>query len=222
MTKRVDSDALGPMLKSFGLAGQGAEETILQDGVLDQVIDVAPIVRRGRTLASSGGIFRGLLRNIHPSTGTINSGISPYNATVAHVVAPYPGKIPDQFDVWLLGASMIRFSGSGDLTQAMLGLDNIAQGFGRDDSNNPILGINEVLPLANWDGLKTATTTYGVEQAREPWKPLKVRIPRLGAIPSAPVNIVFRTVTPSAGGATFDAVILMGVFPVSLGQDGVV
>lgn len=218
MTKRVDSDALGPLLKSFGLAGTGAEETILQDAVLDQVIDVAPIVRRGRTLASSGGIFRCILRNNHTGAEQQTSAISPYNVGPTFVMPPYPSPMPEQFDVWLLGATMQRFSGSGSLN-AELGINNIAQGWGVDDLGAPLLNINAVMAVAFWNTLISTTNTFGTTQTREPWKDLRIRLPRLGVFPSSPVELVWRT--SSTADSVYDCLVLLGVFPIALGQDGV-
>lgn len=218
MAQKVKSDALSVVQRALGLTGTPASgDTEFLEGTLDQVIDVGPLVRRGRTLAGTGGIFRGILRNVHPGADSKSSGIAPYAALEANVVAPFPAVVPPEFDVWLLTAGVRRFTGSGALSRCFLVMTNVLQGFGINDSGAPVVGVNEIIPLAYWDDLQVSTDTIGVTTSMGPLRKLGIRIPRIGVLPAAPVGLSFRST--SAGAATFDCLLLMGLFPVGLGQD---
>ena len=73
--KRIDSDALGILTKALGLTGAGSQLTELADGVVDQALDVVPIVRRGRVIGASEGLFTAIMRNVHTDAETLTTGI---------------------------------------------------------------------------------------------------------------------------------------------------
>ena len=219
MAKVIDSQALEPVNKALGLAGSGDSQTELTDGIVDQVLDVRSIVRRGRTVAGTEGVFRCVLQTTHAGSDQQAIGLNPYNpnATSAPnvVVAPYPDPVPDSFEIWLLGASVVRLSGGGTLT-AGLRLNNIQQGWGIDELGDAVVSSENVI-VAFWNAIQATTTqTFATTQVREPWKRLAMRIPRHGATPSGPLINFFSFVTAAA---VIQCVMLIGVFPVALGQD---
>lgn len=214
--KKVDSDALGLVWRALGLTGEGATVTEIPDGILDQVIDVGPIIRRGRTQASTTGLYTPVLRNIHGAADTQASSETPYLVDVADRIEPYPTPMPAQFDVWLLGASVHRLSGTGTLS-AMLTVnwDSAHQGWGVDESGNAIVA-NVEKAIAIWDALFTVTVGVGVlNGSNGPWAKIGMRIPR-----SPTSTLIFRTTSSAV--ATYDCQLMLGVFPVGLGQDGLV
>jgi len=210
--RRVNSDALGTVWKALGLTGQGAELTEMPDGILDQVVDVGPMIRRGRTQATTEGIYTPVLRNIHTDAESLSSSVTPYD--VPGAIAPYPSPMPQQFDVWLLGASVHLLSGAGTLS-AFLTVNWVAanQGWGIDDSAAPIGAVNIEKAVARWDAIATVTVGVGLQPDGNPWARLGVRLPRAAA-----TSIIFRS--KSSVTATFDCQLMIGVFPVGMGQDG--
>ncbi len=219
MSKVIDSQALSVLQKALGLTGVGAQLTELMDSTVEQVLDITPVVRRGRTLAASQGIFRGVLRLTHTDAEDQQATWTPYTEVATNVVAPYITPVPEQFDIWLLSASLRRNSGTGTIS-AGLELTNTRQGFGIDDGG-AFFANNSTMPLAYWDTLVvTATQTFGVTggaEHREPWKKIMLRIPREAN--AAGQNVGIRFGNTSSATSVYHCVILFGIFPVSLGQD---
>ena len=215
MTKKIDSQALGALNKALGIAGAGAGETELLDGVVDQVLDVSTIIRRGRTLAGTEGIFRVVLRNQHLDIQTLATSWQPYESATIGLVAPFPSPMPAGLDVWLLGATIARAAGAGDLDDCNLALTNVQLGFAQNDLGAAITPTT-VYTLAFWNSLNTTGgTPFALTQTRLPYKTLNIRIPRKGAIASP--FLVFESTSLST--IHVDCILLIGVFPSGLGQD---
>ena len=216
--KRIDSDALGVLNKALGLSGRGSPVTELTDGIVDQALDVAPIVRRGRTLAGNQGIFTAVLRNIHTGATTVSNSIDPYKVPSTGLIAPYPSPMPDLFDVWLLQAAMRRESGSGSINGLLQYQYSAAnQGWGVDNTGAAVVGSDPVA-LAHWDAVATVgTNIFGVLTSAD--QPLSAARPfRLPRGVDGP--LIFTTASSAI--STYDCQLTLGVFPVSLGQDGIV
>ena len=215
--KKIDSDALNVLTKALGLTGRGAPVTELTDGLVEQTLDVVPVIRRGRTLAGSQGIFTAVFNNEHTDAETIANSIDPYKVPAAVAIAPYPAPaMPQQFDVWLLAAHMIRVSGSSTI-RAMLQYQYppTAQGWGVTDSGVAVVA-NPPVTLAYWDSAITiGTTTFGAlalaEQALAQIHP--IRLPRAVDGP-----IIFTSVSTLT--TVMQCQVVLGVFPIALGQDG--
>lgn len=217
MSKVITSVALEPLNKALGLAGAGDSQTELMDGTVDQVIDVGQISRRGGTLAGTGGVFRCVLRNIHTTSETVSSSWQPYLPAAAGVNAPYPSPVSDNFDVYLIGASLQRSSGAASMSVGALSLTNVLQGFGIDSAGAGIVSTS-VFTIATWDDIITAMSpNFARTVKRLPYKTIGLRIPRKGAIASPFLS--FTTVSGGATAGEFDCIMLMGIFPVALGQD---
>jgi len=208
----IDSDALGLINKSLGVTGRGAPVTELLDGEVNQTLDIAPIVRRSRTQAATDGLYRCVLRNVHGAANTITSSETPYNIAVGRI-APYPNPMPPQFDIWLLWASLLQVSGSGTLS-AVLSLAVPTQGWGIDDSGVAVVSAL-TQTIAAWDALFAVTVTIGLQQGNGPLAKIGLRLPR-----DLATNLLFRSTSSAV--ATFECQFLLGVFPVGLGQDGVI
>lgn len=216
MAKVINSAALEPANKALGIAGSGDSATELLDASIDQTLDVGQIARRGLTLAGTDGVFRVILRTIHAGAGDIFVAFQPYNAGLTDgTIPPYPLVMPDKFDVWLIGASVQIVSGAGLLEAAALRLTNIQQGFGADSAGAAVVSTS-VLTVAFWNiGVGSLAPAFGVTQTRLPYKTINMRIPRKADVATPALSFG----TQSSGVNVFDCVIILGVFPVALGQD---
>jgi len=217
--KKVDSQALGTVQKALGLTGSGAPSTEFLDGTVDQVLDVASMVRRGRTLSPSAGIFLATLQNVHGAAETLFSQWEPYQGGTG-TRAPFPDPVPDTFDIWLLAAAVRQESGTGTFT-GILTIDYplAALGFGVDDSGAAIAATN-AMGLVFWDSVVAQGPTVGLKEDGQPWTRIGMRIPRYVFPATAnQVSLVFNSTSSAI--ATFRCQLLMGLFPVGLGQDAI-
>jgi len=216
MARQITSESLEPLNKALGLGAGGSQSTELQDGIVDQVLEVGPIARRGRTIAGTTGVFRVVLRNEHVGAGILSTSFQPYQPLTAGVFAPYPDPVPDTFDFYILGASVERVSGVGTLDEAAIRITNIVQGFGLDNSAAAVTSVS-IFTIASWNSLNTSAIVppYGLTELREPYKTINLRIPRKGAVASP----FLRFDTRAQAAALFDCVMMCALFPVALGQD---
>lgn len=212
--KRIDSQALEPVNVALGLTGAGAAETELLDGSVDQVLEVGQIARRGRTPGDTSGLFYAVQRNNHAvGAGLLQTIVNPYTVGPAGPGA-YPGPIPRGLEIWLTGASATRNSGASeaDATLAMR-LPSPSQAWGVDNAGGAHLVVIDHF-LAFWNGLETTSHDFFVNSLTEKcWMPLGLRVPR-GAL------LIWST--ESTGIAVYDLQLLLGLFPVALGQDAAV
>jgi len=213
MVKKVDSDALGILTKALGLTGAGSPITELADGVVDQVLSVNEIARRSRTQADLGGIYTGILENNHLIADTVTTSININRMAADLAIPPFPDPMPPQFDVWLLGATLIQLSGSGTLQGAlMIRFANSQQGFGVNQAGAAVVDQENVV-VASWDIVSTILTTFGLQGGvRTPFARIGMRLPR-----HVDTRLQFTTISSAA--VVFSCQLLMGVFPVALGQD---
>ena len=216
MSQQIKGDALSAVASSLGLTGPGEQVTEFQDGILDQHIDVAPLIRRGRTQAATDGLYIGVMENVHGAADSQVSVIAPYLVPVG-AIGPYPAIMPESFDVWILGASTQRTTGSGTMTASLaMRFGAPKMGFGIDEAGLSVAPVNVQIILAFWDALITENTTFGLlNGARGPYKKIGIRMPR-----DAASDLVFRTTSSAI--ATFHLNLVLGVFPVGLGQDAIV
>jgi len=156
VTVFIDSDALDNFSRILGIGGGGGK-TLLDNGNLSQVVDLAPVIRRSRTLGPSTGWLFALMLNEHAGAGELTSSANPFAAGDL-AAAPYPTAIRQEWDFWLMQATVRRTAGTGTLDGAVLSIvPNIAQGgFGVDDNDNPTL-IAHGMPVARWTGFDTGT-----------------------------------------------------------------
>jgi len=214
MGRKVTSDALGIVSKTLGLSGAGSAGTEMLDGFLDQTLDVGPMVRRGRTQAATRGIYFARLRNVHTDAESLVSAAIPYAVAVG-ANAPYPAPMPDLFDVWLIGASVSRASGGGTFNGALSTTwPAIHQGFGVDDGASALAAAASAIALLTWDAVFTeGTLVTGVEAGTGlgGFRPIGIRL-LIGA-----TTLVFRSTSSPA--STYDGQLVLGVFPIGLGQD---
>lgn len=210
--KKIDSQALDILKQAFGLSGATSPVTELTDGVVDQVIDVRPIVRRSRTQAQTEGLYTGVLRNVHPGADSRTATLNPYNAG-ATANPPYPAPMPRGFDIWLLSAFLTQLSGSGTLSAALRVIVPATK-MGLDTLGAPVAAT---MNTALWDSIVAeGVATVGVKSGQtETMQKIGIRLPR-----SPDTQLSFGSTSGAA--ATFDCFVILGVFPVGLGQDAIV
>ncbi len=213
--KFLTSDALTEVDRALGLSGPGTPQPTFADGELVQTLDVSALVRRGRTLAGTTGLFHCGMRNIHAAADSQSSTIDVYNTGVGINVDPYPNPVPHEFDVWLIGCGLRRISGTGTVTAS----------FGFDWASGLGFAINQAgafftpsgnIPLVFWDTVVTAINVIGQSDDGTVFRPLGIRVPRtMGGA----TELIF--ISTASAIATYDCNIIVGLFPVGLGQDGV-
>jgi len=208
--KHVDSDALSQVNKALGLMGADpSSETVFNDKTLVQSFDTVASARRGRTFAQSTGIFTGALRTVHAGAGTLQCTTNPFDVAVGALGA-YPVPIPMGFDVWLIAAFANQISGTGTFTGALrIRPAAASQGFGVDDSAVAVVSQGRYV-VAFWDTIVDQTNEFGQKEDGNPMQKIGLRLPR---------GTVLRFSSTASALATFECNVIVGVFPVGLGQD---
>jgi len=216
MVKRIDSDALHIVNRSLGMTGAGSPVTELADGVVDQVLEVGQVARRGRALGPGGGLFYPTIRNEHTDAESIRTNVDPYNVGTTGLVAPYPNPVPPQFDIYLIGASIRSAAGTASgMTLSTLSIEvpTPAEGWGLTDSGVAVL-VAEPIRLVMWNAMTTDGTSFGIRAVnRGPHERSGLRLPRVPGMFLSFASV--STVTVS-----IDCQMILGLFPVALGQDG--
>jgi len=217
MVKRIDSDALRIVNRSLGLTGAGSQLTELADGVVDQMLEVGQIARRGRALGVGGGLFFPTLRNEHTDAESIANTVDPYNVGTTGLVPPYPNPVPQQFDLYLIGASVRHAAGTASgMSAATLSIEvpTPAQGFGLTDAGVALL-VAEPIRLVQWNAMTTDGTSYAIKAVnRGPHGRIGLRLPRV-------TGMLLRFASVSTVTVSVDCQMILGLFPVALGQDAV-
>ncbi len=215
--RRVNSEALVLVQRALGISGVSIGETEFMDDQLDQTVDVSRLIRRGRTQAGTGGLYYGLLENVHTDAETVESIIAPY-LTPTGSNPPYPSPMLSSFDIWVLGAHVSRVSGTGTLSAALFIIPtSTVQGWGIDDGGTAVGAAVPSTPLALWDAVQTNTRTYGIKEDGQPFQRIGLRLIR-----GARNATQLRFSSTSSLTSTYRCHILLGVFPIGLEQDGIV
>lgn len=218
----IDSDALRLVAQALGVGNPvtAVQQVQFDDGVLQQVLDVAALVRRAGTIAPSAGLWTVNIINSHNSANAVSTTIDPYNLTGAG--NGYPVPIGPELDVWLCDVS----GGTGiastiDIDEpSFLGIDYPATtvAVGTAAAVTQIVKTyTSTVTMA--DGRIQLTDAGDAEGAGPKGRGtaytgalLPRRIPRGGAI---------RWETKSTGITTLGARLLLGIFPAGLGQDAI-
>jgi len=187
----------------------------VDDGILGITMDQVPIVRRSRTqTGAKGGIYYGLIRNIHAVADTIQTDVNPFSIETG-AIEPYPsagGARLDSslFDLWLIQAAVRQISGSGTLTAALfITYPSTAQGWGVDSAGVAV-AASQQYPVAFWDNAVSQSAVIGLQGAALPLASPQLRLPD---------NSRLQFSSTSSALATWECQVLLGIFPVALGQD---
>ncbi len=215
MTQEFDGPALSPLNRAYGLSGINAEQqTFLDDGNVQQVLDIGGIARRGRP-GFSRNIFYGIMLNSHVGAGALLSFIDPYNAV--NPANGYPAVIdPDEFDIYLLGMNSRAVVG-GSVTWGMAGFDRQSVLVGLTDTaaGGAASTADQDIILGAWTDYTTITNTgtgieFALDVSGRSWLTFKERWP-------ADTPLTFRSLVTGATDVFCE--VKFGIAPAALGQD---
>jgi len=216
MSREIDSAALTTLNRLLGIAGVGSAQTTLEDGVLQQVIDVSSVVRRSRTPGTSTGYFLCPMLNDHAGADDEESQINPYTPGVlVNPAGGYPPVVRDGFDVWIVGATASRSAGAGDLTGGVVEIEHQSTdiGWGVTDTGAILTSSTPTCftAFAVLNTLAAGATPFAAEIGTGLLHSRAAIRVRRGQV------IHWQT---TSGGAMEALLILdIGLFPASLGQD---
>jgi len=199
----------------MGISGAGsARITEFNDGNLDQFLAANDLIRRGRTLADSAGIFRIVFENVHGAAELFTT-IFPYRATIG-AVAPFPTTMGRGFDIWLLEASVLDSVGGG-APFATLTVNNQKMGIGLDNSGAPVT-TNNVHVISQWTTVAAIPGGFLLVNSASGLSTMKIgyRLPRSQGATGTGVSVTFGS---SAAARTLTCTLMVGVFPIGMGQD---
>jgi len=201
------------------LIGQAPTPTpaVLDTESVSLTMPITPEIAR-RSLASqpTGGWFVGILENNHVSDDAIISTVNVYR-TGDDTVPPWPTPVPNEFDVWWLGVCAQHASGSGGLSEALVGFNPAAftQGWGRDQAGAIVVNAPR-MHFARFDAIAGGATGSAdpplLTEAGETYVSVNMRLPR-------GTNLSFQTLSTGAATVEFKAMFVMGLFPSAMGQD---
>lgn len=122
--REVSSQVLGEVATTLQLAGRGTQITQFEDGILQQVLDIGPLVRRGGALAGTDGMFGFQFATTHGGAGTQSFAFDPYTQTPGtSITNPWPVESAMQlYDAWAVGPFNITATATGVTTHARLDL----------------------------------------------------------------------------------------------------
>jgi len=206
----IDSQALEDARRILGLGGSGtgagAGVTEFDDGLLQQVFDAGPVIRRGRTPAGSEGIFSASLTNNHIVDGILATTVDPYNPGAT--TAGYPSPVPQGFDFYLL-RTFVTLSTGGFLNGCML---RVVYPFDHQAFGD---AVDMDLPYAMYNAeVTTAGIIFAGSSLMGTTNVVQGRPLRIGR------RQTLEFVSEVTGGALGVACrFLVGLFPSSLGQD---
>jgi len=193
----------------------GSGPTVLEDDSVTQTLPVVPhIARRSLTVGNVGGIFTAVLENVHSAADFEQSSITVYSPQTAARIAPYPVEVDKNFDIWLLGCSLVRTVGVGGLVSGRCGWNpsEETQGLGIDDAGAAVLST-PIIGLARFDAIDASLTGVegdGITEQGLNYQPINLRLSRRA-------TLVFSS--ESAAAAEFQLICVMGLFPAGMGQD---
>lgn len=207
MGKRVDSQALGIVDRTLGLAGKGSPVTELEDGQLVQTFDTVPAIRRGRTVADSSGMFSASIQNVHVGASDVSETLDLYNLTSGiDATPPFPGPVPRGFDLWVVNSTMLKSANDAAEVIALMQLP-FTRSINIIGAQNHALAFYQDHVFVNGQRYMFQAASTGTWAQNQPR-----RIPR-GAL--------LRLDSTAAASLTVSWVILIGMFPEAIGQDAV-
>lgn len=220
MAKFIDSGALTLMNRVLGLAGGGgAQRTELEDGLVNQTIDIGPVVRRSRSL-NIDGIFSGVFRFGHGAgSTTLSRSVDPWALGTTIARAPFPPFIPEGFDLWLLSCSgRITAGTDAEFGSAALILEEItpkSPAFGISHDGATIAGqLRGIMNVALFTGIAVGGNETWLVNAvgGHSFQKINTRIPR---------NSIIKLVGEASGAVTYQVDLVLQLVPSTLGQDAV-
>jgi len=131
MAKQLTSGALEFVNKALGLFGKGAQATFLQDGTVQQVLEIANVAAYSQAIGSAQGYVQSTLNTTHAAAGDIVEIMDPYNPGTR--TAAFAAVEIRDFDLWFLGAAARLMSTTQTVDEATVlisgtGMNNIHEG----------------------------------------------------------------------------------------------
>lgn len=203
--QQVDSGVLvglNALLRATG----GEQDVTFDDGNLQQVLDVAPVIRRsGAPFGQErGGVFVIKLANTHGGAGALTATLDVYDQldTKLGFRAPH--------DVWLLAAHIVTTTNTAYTSKPLLDISVAPQ-----PNFLPSMDANVNSLVAIWATAKqtlasSAVIFFGNDAADMPLRPQ--RLPR---------GATLRFHTNAAGAESNTVFIRIAILPQGLGQDAV-
>lgn len=225
----MNSQALALMDRILGLSGSssGEQYTTLDDGNVQQVIEISPIARRSLTESGTTGIFDISFNNLHSGASLNSNPINPYNleenVSLTSRVNIWPVPVPRGLDVWLIGANAMQVGTDTNVSwcQLLLTMPSTFQALyqRRSSMGVPIQITNDLSyhSLTRWDTLApddiltSGSARYSFETENgEMYQHYGLRIRR---------GTTIDFITNTTGAAEIDCHMIVGLFPEGLGQD---
>jgi len=208
----VKNPILLPLQKLIGLAPKTVP-LVLDEANVSLTLPMVPdITRRSRTFAPSTGLYMCQMQNEHAAAGSLSVTVNPFDPANSGDVWPAP--VPDGFDAWLLGANVAIVDGDiVDLDDCSLEINSpeAARGWTITTGGGAIGGTLAFTQIAHWDAAQIldATRKKGIYR-------------KIGLRWRQGDNIVFLSDSNLAGDFDIVCTMIWGLFPESLGQDGLV
>lgn len=206
----VDTDALGQIAKVLGIGNPATATSPVDfdDAVLQQVVDVLPTVRRARTIPGTGGLFHGQVSQVHAGAGSLLSQVDPYELSATSLTAEggYPDPVPDDFDVWLLGAvgsAAVGVINTNLFSNCLINLPNTGSAFGSSGGTIPYFMGDTEAPIS-------AAVAFIANSASPDMRQPAFRLTR---------GTVLDLNSHAGAAGTVFWTIFLGLFPAGLGQD---
>ena len=209
--QEVDSQALQLVARALRLSTGGSQLTQFQDELLQQSIDVGAVVRRGLTLAGTEGIHGASITNTHAAAGNETTTIAPFNLDGLQN-APFPAEIPTFFDFWVLWACPVTLSGAGVFNgmDASILTPAANEAFGGTGSTAARFGLwSDEITFTGIGSFPVSATGAGDAAWTNPQR-VGMRVPRGGTL---------RIRTRAEGAAVYRLDLIVGLFPIGMGQD---
>ena len=210
--REIDTDALAAVLPSLGIGNPGTatRSADFDDEVLQQTLDVNPLVRRARAIVPSEGIFLGNMLNQHAIAGQKVCDLDPYTPAAGIAQSPYPSPLPSGFDVWIIGVG--GFASTDSVLVASLQLVYGASETAFTVPGPTPLGCSPIYALWNDSvskgaGTRALTTTTDVSKVFQ-GAPLRLR-----------KGVIVRWRSEASAACDISANIVFAVLPSGLGQD---
>lgn len=218
--KKLDSRVLSYVNRVLGISGGAGAAVDVDDGNLQQVFDVGPLIRRGRVPAS--GIFSTAILNTHSAAAaSFASGtIAPYDKAGSL----WPNGVPLDFDVWLIAFTAQLGAVGGNFTAGRLQVNfpagqglNIAAPVTQVSATSAAVAATSQLSiiLAEYNaelslGANLGTTLTAPANSLRAVIPM--RLPR-------DCTIQWSTQTSALGASTYRMEMVLGLAAAGLGQD---
>lgn len=217
MSRSIDSDALTLVQRQLGLSGVGESATELESDTLMQVFDASSAIRRGRADLATRGFFYGILKTLEAGAGGSNAAFigDAYNVGAAFALGTFPPNIDiARFDLWLLNVSGVITDGAfaaNDECVLQIGMNARQQGFGKDSGVPAVVAATPPNTVARFtESIDDGFSDVLVTDQGEPSVQVNLRL-----IPGQALQMV----TTSAAACDAQLSLMLGLFPVGMGQD---